>query len=68
MDVDVVHSYMPNALGGADLNLPASGRSPRPIHGPVATLAASSCRNLPISKSWYDALEVQARQRVRRRQ
>ena len=35
LDLDAVHSYMPNALGGADANLPASGAitaaNPRPV-------------------------------------
>jgi hypothetical protein len=31
----------------------------------VATLGRVVMQNLPITKSWYDALEMQARQRVR---
>ena len=65
LDVDVVHSYMPNALGGADLNLPASGAITAANPRPVSSLGRVVMQNLPISKSWYDALEVQARQRVR---
>jgi hypothetical protein len=56
---------MPNALGGADLNLPASGAISATNPRPVATLGRVVMQNLPITKSWYDALEMQARQRVR---
>jgi len=65
LDMDVVHSYMPNALGGADLNLPASGAITAANPRPVATLGRVTVQNLPISQSWYDALEMQVRQRVR---
>jgi len=65
MDVDVVHSYMPNAMGGADLNLPASGAITATNPRPVPTLGRVVIQNLPITKSWYDALEMQFRQRVR---
>jgi len=63
--VDAVHSYMPNALGGADLNLPASGAITATNPRPVPTLGRVVVQNLPITKSWYDALEMQVRQRVR---
>ena len=65
LDADVVHSYMPNALGGADLNLPASGAVSAANPRPVSTLSRVVVQNLPITKSWYDALEMQVRQRVR---
>lgn len=65
LDVDAVHSYMPNALGGADLNLPASGAIAAANPRPVPTLGRVVVQNLPNTKSWYDALEMQVRQRVR---
>jgi hypothetical protein len=65
LDADVVHSYMPNAMGGADLNLPASGAISAANPRPVSTLGRVVVQNLPNTKSWYDALELQARQRVR---
>ena len=65
VDADVVHSYMPNALGGSDLNLPASGAISTTNARPVPTLGRVVVQNLPITKSWYDALEMQVRQRVR---
>jgi hypothetical protein len=65
LDMDVVHSYMPNAMGGADRNLPASGAISASNPRPVSTLGRVTVQNLPITKSWYDALEMQVRQRVR---
>jgi hypothetical protein len=64
-DVDVIHSHMPNAIAGEDQNLPASGAITATNPRPVATLGRVSVQNLPISKSWYDAVETQFRQRVR---
>jgi hypothetical protein len=65
LDLDAVHSYMPNALGGADANLPATGAITATNPRPVATLGRVVMQNLPNTKSWYDALEMQFRQRVR---
>jgi carboxypeptidase family protein len=65
LDLDAVHSYMPNALGGADANLPATGAISATNPRPVATLGRVVMQNLPNTKSWYDALEMQFRQRVR---
>jgi hypothetical protein len=56
---------MPNAMGGADLNLPAAGVASAANPRPVSTLGRVVVQNLPITKSWYDALETQFRQRVR---
>jgi carboxypeptidase family protein/TonB-dependent receptor-like protein len=65
LDLDAVHSYMPNALGGADANLPATGAISATNPRPVSTLGRVVMQNLPNTKSWYDALEMQFRQRVR---
>ena len=65
LDVDGVHSFMPNALGGADQNLPASGAVTAANPRPVPTLGRVVMTALPNTKSWYDALEMQVRQRVR---
>ncbi len=65
LDLDAVHSYMPNALGGADANLPASGAISATNPRPVSTLGRVTLQNLPNTRSWYDALEMQFRQRVR---
>jgi hypothetical protein len=64
LDVDYVHNVGKHQLGTTDLNLPASGAitaaNPRPVPGfsQVGTLTN-------FSESWYDALEVQLRTRVR---
>jgi len=64
LDVDYVHNFGDNQLGSTDLNLPASGRisasnpRPEPRFSQVGVLTN-------FSKSWYDALEVQLRTRVR---
>jgi len=64
LDVDYVHNYGDNQLGTTDLNLPASGAisaaNPRPVprFSQVGVLSN-------FSQSWYDALEVQLRTRVR---
>ena len=65
LDIDAVRSHMPNALGGEDFNLPAAGAVSATNPRPVATLGRVVLQNLPNTKSWYDALEMQARQRVR---
>ena len=64
VDVDYVHNVGDHQLGSTDLNLPASGpisaSNPRPVprFSQVGVLTN-------FSKSWYDALEVQLRTRVR---
>jgi hypothetical protein len=64
LDVDYVHNVGKHQLGTTDLNLPASGAitatNPRPVptFSQVGTL-------VNFSESWYDALEVQLRTRVR---
>ena len=64
LDVDYVHNYGDNQLGSTDLNLPASGpisaTNPRPV---AAFSQVGVLTN--FSTSWYDALEVQLRTRVR---
>ena len=65
LDVDVVHAHMPNALGGEDRNLPVTGAISVTNPRPVSTLGRVTVQNLPNTKSWYDALEMQFRQRVR---
>ena len=65
LDMDYVHSYMPNAMGGEDLNLPATGAISATNPRPVPTLGRVVVQNLANTRSWYDALEMQARQRVR---
>ena len=65
IDVDYVHAYGYNQLGGLDLNLPASGAlnasNPRPV--PQFT-EVKSLEN--FTKSWYDAVETQFRTRFGR--
>ncbi len=64
LDVDYVHNVGKHQLGTTDLNLPASGAisaaNPRPVpqFSQVGAL-------VNFSESWYDALEVQLRTRVR---
>ncbi|MEZ5288168.1 MAG: carboxypeptidase regulatory-like domain-containing protein [Vicinamibacterales bacterium] len=64
LDVDYVHNVGRNQLGSTDANLPVSGAvsasNPRPVprFSQVGMLTN-------FSKSWYDALEVQVRTRVR---
>jgi hypothetical protein len=65
LDADVVHSYLPNAWGGDDVNLPASGAISASNPRPVRTLGRVIMVGQPNTKSWYDALELQFRQRVR---
>jgi carboxypeptidase family protein len=65
VDIDYVHAHMPNALAGEDRNLPASGAISATNPRPVATLGRVVVQGLPITKSWYDAMEMQVRQRVR---
>jgi hypothetical protein len=65
LDVDAVHSFIPNALGAADYNLPVTGAISAANPRPVSTLGRVTMQNLANTKSWYDALEMQVRQRVR---
>jgi hypothetical protein len=65
LDVDYVHSHIPNALAGEDQNLPASGAISATNPRPVSTLGRVVVQGLPITRSWYDAMEMQVRQRVR---
>jgi hypothetical protein len=65
MDVDYVHAHMPNALAGEDRNLPPTGAVSATNPRPVPTLGRVVVQGLPITKSWYDAMEMQVRQRVR---
>lgn len=64
LDVDYVHNVGKHQLGTTDRNLPATGAisaaNPRPVprFSQVGVLAN-------FSESWYDALEVQLRTRVR---
>lgn len=64
LDVDYVHNVGKHQLGTTDKNLPASGAitatNPRPVpqFSQVGML-------VNFSESWYDALEVQLRTRVR---
>lgn len=64
LDADYVHSYGTKQQGATDRNLPASGAisaaNPRPVPqwGPVRVIEN-------YGKTWYDALEMQLRQRVR---
>jgi hypothetical protein len=62
LDVDYIHNYGMDQLGGRDMNLPPSGAvsasNPRPVAGySTVTLMQN------FSKSWYDALETQFRTR-----
>jgi hypothetical protein len=63
--MDYVHSHMPNAYAGEDHNLPASGPISATNPRPVPTLGRVVMAGLPNTRSWYDALEMQVRQRVR---
>ncbi|MBM3819719.1 MAG: TonB-dependent receptor [Acidimicrobiia bacterium] len=65
VDVDVIHSHMPNAIAGEDRNLPAAGAITATNPRPLSSLGRVTVQNLPNSRSWYDALEMQVRQRVR---
>ena len=64
LDVDLVHSYADQQLGALDDNLPASGRigadNPRPVAGFSEVKVMTN-----FTETWYDALEVQLRRRVR---
>jgi hypothetical protein len=64
LDVDYTHDYGYDMNGSTDVNLPPSGRisatNPRPV--PNFTQAGVIAS---YTKSWYDALELQLRTRVR---
>jgi hypothetical protein len=64
LDVDYVHNVGKHQLGTTDMNLPATGgitpANPRPVPQFSQVGVLSNC-----SESWYDALEVQLRTRVR---
>jgi hypothetical protein len=64
LDLDYVNTRGDHQLGFTDLNLPASGRisatNPRPFGQFTQVLTMQN-----YSKSWYDALQVQLRTRVR---
>jgi hypothetical protein len=64
LDVDYVHNVGKNQLGSTDLNLPASGAISASNPRPVARFSQVGVLT-NFSESWYDALEVQLRTRVR---
>lgn len=64
LDIDYVHDYGRDGTGSTDRNLPASGRisasNPRPVR---AFTQVNVLEN--FTTSWYDALELQLRTRMR---
>ncbi|MGD9903556.1 MAG: TonB-dependent receptor [Vicinamibacterales bacterium] len=64
LDVDYVHNVGNHQLGTTDRNLPASGAITAANPRPVARFSQVGMLS-NFSKSWYDALEVQLRTRVR---
>ena len=64
LDVDYVHNVGKNQLGSTDLNLPGSGAISASNPRPVARFSQVGVLT-NFSESWYDALEVQLRTRVR---
>lgn len=64
LDIDYAHNYARKQLGSTDRNLPATGRigpsNPRPVRNFTQVSVMEN-----YTKSWYDALEVQLRTRVR---
>ena len=64
IDVDYVHDYAAAQLGGTDRNLPPEGRisasNPRPVGNFSRVIMMEN-----YTKTWYDALEVQLRTRMR---
>jgi hypothetical protein len=64
LDVDYVHNYATDQLGTTDVNLPPSGAitaaNPRPV-GQFSQVGVLT----NFGKSWYNALEVQLRTRVK---
>jgi hypothetical protein len=64
VDVDYVHAYGRKQLGSTDRNLPASGplsaTNPRPVRNFTQVSVMEN-----FTESWYDALEVQFRTRVK---
>jgi hypothetical protein len=64
LDVDYVHNYSADQLGSTDRNLPASGAVNASNPRPVSTFSQVGVLT-NYGKSWYDALEVQLRTRVK---
>jgi hypothetical protein len=64
LDVDYVHSYATDQLGTTDANLPATGAITVSNPRPVSTFSQVGVLT-NFGKSWYNALEVQLRTRVR---
>ncbi|HKB10903.1 MAG TPA: carboxypeptidase regulatory-like domain-containing protein [Vicinamibacterales bacterium] len=64
VDVDYVHNYATDQLGTTDANLPASGAVTAANPRPVSTFSQVGVLT-NYGKSWYNALEVQLRTRVR---
>lgn len=64
LDVDYVHNVGKHQLGTTDRNLPASGAVSAANPRPVARFSQVGMLT-NFSDSWYDALEVQLRTRVR---
>lgn len=64
LDVDYIHDYAVDGQGTTERNLPETGRisptNPRPVRNFTSVRVLEN-----FSKSWYDALEVQLRTRVR---
>jgi hypothetical protein len=64
VDIDYVHAYAAAQLGGTDRNLPAAGRisasNPRPVSKFSSVILMEN-----YTKTWYDALEMQMRTRMR---
>jgi len=64
IDVDYVHNYAADQLGTTDANLPATGALTANNPRPVSTFSQVGVLT-NYGKSWYNALEVQLRTRVR---
>lgn len=64
LDVDYVHNYADEQLGTTDVNLPASGPITAANPRPVPTFSQVGMLT-NFTETWYDALEVQLRTRVR---
>jgi len=64
LNVDYVHTHDLDDLGETDLNLPLTGALTASNPRPVPTLGRVASIE-PFGQSWYDALEVQYRTRVK---
>jgi hypothetical protein len=64
LDVDFVHNHSDEQLGTTDRNLPASGPISATNPRPVPTFSQVGMLT-NFTETWYDALEVQLRTRVR---